>query len=180
MLNTCENSLHFTSTLGLEAFRKLASNFLFLDKQGMFGDTLGLIPPSLPCGFQRCDAMQRERPGWRDVPRDAGGSGEGPPVPEMGISFLLHRTWPSGSSAAIFRLFNGCLRVKRKRFSFWVLKGRYFERPWFWDLPLLFDTCQIRRWEWRRSQSSLRVPFSVRVLPLLGWFVCLLFKILAS
>lgn len=73
----------------------------------MFGDTSGLILPSLPCGFQWCDAMQCEWPGWRDIPRDAGGSGEGPPVPETGISFLLHHMRPSGSFAEISGLFNG-------------------------------------------------------------------------
>lgn len=56
----------------------------------MFGDTLGLILPSLPWGFQWCDTIQCEWPGWHDILRDAvGGSGKRPLVWEMGISYSV-------------------------------------------------------------------------------------------
>jgi len=72
----------------------------------MFGDTLGLVLPSLPWGFQWCDAIQREWPRWRDILQGAmGGSGKGPPIRDR----LFIPCSTAGGLQGLWLGFSGCL-----------------------------------------------------------------------
>lgn len=141
MLNTCENRVYISRLLWgsrlSESWPQISCSWTNNECLGIPwgwfclpcpGVSSGVMPSSVSgrAGVTSCGML------WEEVVR-------GLWYGRWAFHTLFRHRWPSGSFAGGFRLFNGCLRVKRKRFSFWVLKIRYFERTWFWDLPLLFN-----------------------------------------
>lgn len=172
-----ESTFHVYS--GAQGLQKTGLKFLVLGQTGMFGDTSGLVLPARVVGFP---------PVWRHPGRVAGlvwhpagccgrkwwgasDTGDGHFLPCSAAMAFEVFGWE-------FRLLKGCLRVKRKRFSFWVLKIRRSERTWFWDLPLLFDVSPKRGGESEGTRAFLSHLLSWFALT--SWVVCLPSKILAS
>lgn len=183
MLNTCENSLHFMSTLGLRTFRKLSLTYmsyvcpriyvlyisLFLDKQRVLGTPGGWFCLTCPGVSQWRDTFQSEWLGCQDILHGAmGGRGKGPLAWDTDFHSPPHHRWPVGSLAGIFICLWMCEGqrevVQLLRLTNKMLWRDLIFRPTsaLWNTPN-----EVGRAE---ALTVLRVSFSASVLWLLDLF----------
>lgn len=169
MLNTCENSLHLMSMLGLRTFRKLSSYFLFLEKQRMLGTSWGWF-------FLTCPGASSGVTPFRTSGRAAGTSCV--ELWEEGVRGLWfgtqtfhsppHHRWPVGSLAGIYICLWKCEgqreAVQLLRLTNKILWRDLIFRPTsaLWNTPNEVGRAQ--------ALTVLRVSFSASVLWLLDLF----------
>lgn len=153
MLNTCENRVYISHLLWGS---RLAENWPQISCSWTNRNVWGYLRVGSACwlwGFHRCDAMQGEWWGWCGILWDAGGgSGEGPPVWEMGISFpaLLLR-----SLAGSFRLLKGCFEGQKEEMQLLSPKSKMLCKGMSLRPASALRCVPQMRWESEGTQAFL-------------------------